>query len=95
MTAHPETVAALADTFTRDQLRDYRTTALKVQLEGGTVTRNYEGSSFTISRENCQQIITDCNAALKSLDAMEAGDDPDLTREAAGVGIDFRHRRVE
>lgn len=95
MTAHTETVTALIDTFTRDQIRDYRLTALKVKLEGGTQTRSYEGSNFTISRENCEQIICDCNAALKGMDTLDAGDNPDLTREAAGVGVAFNYRRVE
>lgn len=95
MTAHTETVTALIDTFTRDQIRDFRKTALQVKLEGGTQSRNYEGSSFTISRENCEQIIADCNAALKGMEALDAGDNPEFTREAAGIGVAFNYRRVE
>lgn len=93
MTSDKQTAAALAETFTAAQIRDYRTAALKVKLEGGTVTRSYEGSSFTINVDNCAQIIADCGAALGMITTAALGDDPDLTREPAGVGFDFSHRQ--
>jgi hypothetical protein len=92
MTADRETALALADTFSPTEIRDYRTTALKVKLEGGTITRHYQDSSFTISRENCEQVIADTNAALAILATEGLGDDPDLTQEAICKGFDFRNR---
>lgn len=92
MTPDRQTATALADTFTDAEIRDYRLQALKVKLEGGTVTRSYEGSSFTISRENCEQIIADTNEALAILAATEAEENRDLIQEPAGRGIDFSYR---
>ena len=92
MSPDRQTAAALADTFTETQIRDYRTIALKVKLEGGTVTRNYEGSSFTISSDNCSQIIADTNEALAIIAAAAIADDRDVTQEALGKGFDFSTR---
>lgn len=92
MTPDRQTAQALTDTFTAAQIRDYRLQALKVKMEGGTVTRSYEGSSFTISRENCEQIIADTNEAISILAAADIGDDRDATRDGATVGFDFSTR---
>lgn len=92
MTPDKQTAEAIADTFTQSQIRDYRTTALKVKLEGGTITRSYEGSSFSISRENCEQIIADCSAALAIVAAVEAAETAELIQEPCGRGIDFSNR---
>lgn len=92
MTPDRETAKALADAFEDPALRDYRLTALKVKLEGGTITRTYEGSSFTISRENCEQIIADTNEALAIRAAEAADENRELTTEPAGRGMDFSTR---
>lgn len=94
MTPDYTTASALAAEFTAQQIRDMRKTALKVKMEGGTITRSYEGSSFTINLENCAQIIADCSAALDALAAAGAGDDPELTRCAPSVGVDFGYRQI-
>ena len=86
------TATALADTFTEQQIRDYRTTALKVKLEGGAITRNYEGSSFTISRENCEQVIADTNEALAIIAAEAESENREFTTEPSGRGVDFSTR---
>lgn len=92
MTADKETARALADAFTESQIRDYRITALKVKMEGGTITRSYEGSSFSISRENCEQIIADTNEALAIVAAAAESESRELTTEPAGRGIDLSTR---
>ncbi len=92
MTPDRNTAEALAGTFTETTIKAYRRTALEVKMEGGTITRSYEGSSFTISRENCEQIIADCNLAISMLATADAGDDPDLTQEAVCKGFDFSNR---
>ena len=64
-------------------------------MEGGTSTRNYEGSSMTISIENAAQIIADCNAALDYLAANASGQTPGLVDPPVNRGIDFSYRRIQ
>ena len=92
MNADKETARALSDSFTEAEIRDYRLNALKIKLEGGTVTRNYEGSSFTIHLENCSQIIADTNEAIAIKDAVSAAESHELIQEPCGRGIDFSQR---
>lgn len=92
MTPDRQTAQALVETFTEQQIRDYRMNALKVKMEGGTVSRNYEGSSFTIDVNNCTRIIAECNEALAILTAAAAADTRELTTESLGRGIDFSFR---
>ena len=94
MPADPATVRALAESYTAEEIRGLRKTALDVRMEGGTSTRNYEGSSMTISIENAGQIIDDCNAALDYLATTASGEDPGLTAAPINRGIDFRFRRI-
>ena len=95
MPASPATVRALAETYTAEEIRGMRKLALDVRLEGGTSTRNYEGSSMTISIENCEQVIEDCNAALDSLTDSASGNTPGATRAPLNLGIDFSLRRIQ
>lgn len=92
MTADRQTAQALADSLTEAQIRDYRLNALKVKMESGTITRNYEGSSFTIDVDNCTGIIAECNEALAILAATDAEEVRELVIEPLGRGIDFRYR---
>jgi hypothetical protein len=95
MTPDPATVRALAEEFTIEDLRDLRKAALKVRMEGGTVSRSYEGSSFSISLENCAQIIAETTAAIDAKRISADGDDPVLTQTPMGAGVDFSRRRIE
>ena len=90
--ADKQTAQALADSLTESQIRDYRLNALKVKMESGTVTRSYEGSSFTIDRTNCEQILADCGEALAILAAAASEEVRELITEPAGRGLDFRFR---
>ena len=92
MTPDRQTAQALADSFTQAEIEDYRLNALKVTMEGGTITRSYEGSSFTIDLNNCAQIIANANEALVILAATAAAETADLIQEPAGRGVDFRNR---
>jgi hypothetical protein len=92
MTPDRQTAQALADSLTESQIRDYRLNALKVKMESGTVTRSYEGSSFTIDANNCERVIGECNEALAILAATAAAEVRELVTEPLGRGIDFRYR---
>jgi hypothetical protein len=94
MPADPDSVRALAESYTAEELRGLRKVATDTMMEGGTSTRNYEGSSMTISVENAQQIIANCNAALDYLATTASGEDPGLTTSPINRGIDFRFRRI-
>jgi len=89
------TVRALAEEFTIEDLRDLRKAALQVKMEGGTVSRSYEGSSFSISVDNCALIIAETTAAIDYKNTLSGGDDPVLTQTPMGAGVDFRYRRIE
>jgi hypothetical protein len=95
MTPDPSVVRALAETFTLEDLSDLRKAALQVRMEGGTVSRSYEGSSFSISLENCAQIIAETSAAIDYKSTMSVGNDPILTQAPMGAGVDFSRRRIE
>lgn len=95
MTPNSAVVRALAETYTLEQLYGIRQTALEVNAEAGTGSRSYEGSSFSISKENCVQIIEECNAAIDAKRITADGNDPLLTQTAMGVGIDLSFRRIE
>jgi hypothetical protein len=95
MTPNPEIVRALADTYTLEQLHGIRQTALEVNAEAGTGSRSYEGSSFSISKENCAQIIAECNAAIDAKRTASDGNDPILTQTPMGIRIDYSRRRIE
>ena len=95
MPADPSTVRALAETYSAEDIAGIRKVALDVRMEGGTTTRNYEGSSMTISIENAGQIIEDCNAALDYLKTSSTGADPDLVRSPVNSGVDFSFRRIQ
>ena len=89
------TVRALAEEFTIADLRDLRKAALQVKMEGGTVSRSYEGSSFSISVDNCALIIAETTAAIDAKRTAADGDDPVLTQTPMGAGVDFSRRRIE
>ena len=89
------TVRALAEEFTIEDLRDLRKAALQVKMEGGTVSRSYEGSSFSISVDNCALIIAETTAAIDAKHTAADGDDPVLTQTPMGAGVDFSRRRIE
>lgn len=89
------TVRALAEEFTIEDLRDLRKAALQVKMEGGTVSRSYEGSSFSISVDNCALIIAETTAAIDYKRTSADGDDPVLTQTPMGAGVDFSRRRIE
>lgn len=89
------TVRALAEEFTIEDLRDLRKAALQVKMEGGTVSRSYEGSSFSISVDNCALIIAETTAAIDAKRTAADGDDPVLTQTPMGAGVDFSRRRIE
>ena len=89
------TVRALAEEFTIEDLRDLRKAALQVKMEGGTVSRSYEGSSFSISVDNCALIIAETTAAIDAKRTLSDGDDPVLTQTPMGAGVDFSRRRIE
>lgn len=89
------TVRALAEEFTIEDLRDLRKAALQVKMEGGTVSRSYEGSSFSISVDNCALIIAETTAAIDAKRTAADGDDPTLTQTPMGAGVDFSRRRIE
>ena len=93
--ANPVVAAGYAATYSRAELEEIRRAALEAHRESTTVSRSFEGSSLSISRENAVQVLEDVAAALDILDAQEAGADPDLARRALGVGLDFSHRRIE
>ena len=95
MTPNPEIVRALAEEYTLEQLHGIRRVALEVNAEAGTGSRSYEGSSFSISKENCAQIIAECNAAIDAKRTTADGDDPLLTQTPMGIGIDLSQRRIE
>ena len=88
-------VRALAEEYTIEQLQGIRRVALEVNAEAGAGSRSYEGSSFSINKENCVQVIAECNAAIDFKATSSGGDDPRLTQTAMGVGIDFSRRPVE
>lgn len=92
MTPDRQTAQALAETFSAETIRTMRTTALKVKMESGTITRSYEGSSMTIDANNCQRVIGECNEALAILAAIDAEEVRELTTEPVSRGIDFRFR---
>jgi hypothetical protein len=95
MTPNSDVVRALAETYTLEQLYGIRQAALEVNAEAGAGSRSYEGSSFSISKENCVQIIAECNAAITYKNTAFNGDDPVLTQTAMGAGVDFSRRRIE
>lgn len=95
MTPDPAVVRALAETYSLEQLYGLRQEALEVNAQAGTGSRSYEGSSFSISKENCVQIIAECNAAIDYKRTASDGDDPLLTQTPMGIGIDLSHRRIE
>lgn len=95
MTPDPSVVRALAEDFTLEDLRDLRKAALQVRMEGGTISRSYEGSSFSISLENCAQIIAETTAAIDAKRIASDGNDPVLTQTPMGAGVDFSRRRIE
>lgn len=95
MPASPAAVRALIESYTEEEIRGLRKQALETLLEGGTTTRNYEGSSMTISVENCDQIIENCNAALDQLTSTAAGNTPGANRAPVNLGVDFSLRRIQ
>ena len=95
MTPNSAVVRALAETYTIEQLQGIRQTALEVNAEAGTGSRSYEGSSFSISKENCVQIIEETSAAIYYKRTLSDGDDPVLTQTPMGAGVDFSRRRIE
>jgi hypothetical protein len=95
MLPNSDIVRALAEEYTIEQLQGIRRVALEVNSEAGTGSRSYEGSSFSISKENCVQIIAECNAAIDYKNTLSGGDDPILTQTPMGAGVDFSRRRIE
>lgn len=95
MPADASVAQALVETYSEEEIRGLRKVALEVRMEGGTTTRNYEGSSMTIDINNAGQIIEDCSAALSILSAAAAGNDPSLVRSPVNAGVDFSRRRIQ
>ena len=95
MSPNSDVVRAMAEEYTIEQLQGIRRVALEVNAEAGTGSRSYEGSSFSISKENCVQIIAECNAAIDAKRIAADGNDPILTQTPMGAGIDFSRRRIE
>lgn len=95
MPADASVAQALVETYSEEEIRGLRKVALEVRMEGGTTTRNYEGSSMTIDINNAGQIIEDCSAALQIIAATAAGNDPSLVRGPVNSGIDFSFRRIQ